>query len=209
MSHTVTPSKRQAKPRWKRRKDARPGEIVAAALDVFGERGFAATKLADVARRAGVTKGTVYLYFDTKEALVSGLQARYMDTLTGSAGMLLQGDGNPLERLDRFLVSTVEFHLTHRQLHDVLFHETGMRDDETLRQLANTLAAFIADGTKARVFHADDPAFSAQFILHGLHGVLVSFLHRRTANRAEFIASCQATVHQLLGVSTTSKRRRR
>jgi len=42
---------------------------VAAALEVFGERGFAATKLADVARRAGVTKGTVYLYFDSKEAL--------------------------------------------------------------------------------------------------------------------------------------------
>ena len=69
MSHAVTPSKRQSKPRWKRRKDARPGEIVAAALEVFGERGFAATKLTDVARRAGVTKGTVYLYFDSKEAL--------------------------------------------------------------------------------------------------------------------------------------------
>src|SRR6266705_2530297 len=69
VSHAVTSSKRQSKPRWKRRKDARPGEIVAAALEVFGERGFAATKLADVARRAGVTKGTVYLYFDSKEAL--------------------------------------------------------------------------------------------------------------------------------------------
>src|SRR2546430_15346331 len=69
MSHAVTSSKRQPKPRWKRRKDARPGEIVAAALEVFGERGFAATKLTDVARRAGVTKGTVYLYFDSKEAL--------------------------------------------------------------------------------------------------------------------------------------------
>src|SRR5213593_4416753 len=69
VSHAVTPSKRQSKPRWKRRKDARPGEIVAAALEVFGEREFAATKLTDVARRAGVTKGTVYLYFDSKEAL--------------------------------------------------------------------------------------------------------------------------------------------
>src|SRR5438094_9829108 len=69
VSHAVTPAKRQPEPRWKRRKDARPGEIVAAALEVFGERGFAATKLADVARRAGVTKGTVYLYFDSKEAL--------------------------------------------------------------------------------------------------------------------------------------------
>ena len=69
MSHAVIPSKRKSKPRWHRRKDARPGEIVAAALDVFVEHGFAAAKLSDVARRAGVTKGTVYLYFDSKEAL--------------------------------------------------------------------------------------------------------------------------------------------
>src|SRR3989442_5241172 len=68
MSHAVSP-KRAAKPRWQRRKAARPAEIVAAALEVFVERGFAAAKLDDVARKAGVTKGTVYLYFESKEAL--------------------------------------------------------------------------------------------------------------------------------------------
>ncbi|MGD8576544.1 MAG: TetR/AcrR family transcriptional regulator [Thiohalophilus sp.] len=52
-----------------RRKAERPGEIVAAALELFVEHGFAATRLEDVARRAGVSKGTVYLYFDSKEAL--------------------------------------------------------------------------------------------------------------------------------------------
>lgn len=55
--------------RTQRRKAARPGEIVAAALELFVEHGFAATRLEDVARRAGVSKGTVYLYFDSKEAL--------------------------------------------------------------------------------------------------------------------------------------------
>src|SRR5207237_5701427 len=69
VSNAVTPSKRARPPRWQRRKEARPAEIVAAALEVFVERGFAAARLADVARRAGVTKGTVYLYFDSKEAL--------------------------------------------------------------------------------------------------------------------------------------------
>ncbi|HKE89478.1 MAG TPA: TetR/AcrR family transcriptional regulator [Gemmatimonadales bacterium] len=60
---------RRSKPRWQRRKDARPEEIVNAALEEFVERGFAATRLEDVARRAGVTKGTLYLYFKNKEAL--------------------------------------------------------------------------------------------------------------------------------------------
>ena len=66
-------SKRRIKPRWQRRKDARPDEIIRAALEVFTDRGFAATKLEDVARKAGVTKGTIYLYFENKEALFKAL----------------------------------------------------------------------------------------------------------------------------------------
>jgi AcrR family transcriptional regulator len=56
-------------PRWRRRKTARPREILAAAIEQFVEHGYAATRLEDVAHRAGVTKGTMYLYFASKEAL--------------------------------------------------------------------------------------------------------------------------------------------
>lgn len=57
------------RPRWERRKDERPQEILAAALDMFVDKGFAATRLTDVAARAGVSKGTLYLYFTSKEDL--------------------------------------------------------------------------------------------------------------------------------------------
>lgn len=53
----------------KRRKDARPTELLAAALDLFVEKGYSATRLEDVAARAGASKGTLYLYFANKEAL--------------------------------------------------------------------------------------------------------------------------------------------
>ena len=56
-------------PKWSRRKDDRPGEIIEAALELFVLNGFAATKLTEVAHRAGVVKGTLYRYFDTKEDL--------------------------------------------------------------------------------------------------------------------------------------------
>jgi AcrR family transcriptional regulator len=59
--------------RWRRRKAARPQEILDAALDLFAERGFAATRMDDVAARAGVTKGTVYLYFKSKDELFKAL----------------------------------------------------------------------------------------------------------------------------------------
>ena len=62
-------SQGEAPKRRARRKDARPAEIVEAALALFAERGFAATKLEDVAARAGIGKGTLYLYFSNKEEL--------------------------------------------------------------------------------------------------------------------------------------------
>lgn len=52
-----------------RRKDARPGELLAAALDLFVEKGFAGTRAEEVAKRAGVSKGTLFLYFSSKEEL--------------------------------------------------------------------------------------------------------------------------------------------
>jgi AcrR family transcriptional regulator len=58
-----------AQPKWQRRADERPREICAAALEVFAEKGFAAAKLDQIARRAGVSKGTLYLYFKDKEDL--------------------------------------------------------------------------------------------------------------------------------------------
>jgi len=58
-----TPGKRE------RRKEARPGELLDAALDLFVEKGFAATRSEEVAARAGVSKGTLFLYFPSKEEL--------------------------------------------------------------------------------------------------------------------------------------------
>lgn len=56
-------------PKWRRRKEERPGDIVAAALQVFSEKGFAGARIEEIAKRAGVSKGTLYLYFETKEEM--------------------------------------------------------------------------------------------------------------------------------------------
>lgn len=56
-------------PRWERRKESRPSELLSAALELFVERGYSSTRLEDVAARAGVSKGTLYLYFEGKQEL--------------------------------------------------------------------------------------------------------------------------------------------
>lgn len=56
-------------PRWRRLPEERPHQIMEAALEVFGEHGIRGARLEDIARRAGVSKGTIYLYFANKEEL--------------------------------------------------------------------------------------------------------------------------------------------
>ncbi len=73
------------KKRWERRKEARPQELLAAALDLFVERGYAATRLDDVAARAGVSKGTLYLYFTNKEELFKAVVRENVVPVLGEA----------------------------------------------------------------------------------------------------------------------------
>ncbi len=70
------PTRGRRGPRWERRKESRPSELLQAALEVFVERGFASARLDDVASRAGVSKGTLYLYFDNKEELFKAVVRR-------------------------------------------------------------------------------------------------------------------------------------
>lgn len=63
-------------PKWRRRADARPDEILDAALTVFTSKGFDAARIEDIAAEAGLSKGAIYLYFDSKDALLKGLIER-------------------------------------------------------------------------------------------------------------------------------------
>jgi AcrR family transcriptional regulator len=80
------------KPRWERRKEARPQELLAAALDLFVERGFAATRLEDVAKRAGVSKGTLYLYFENKDELFKAVVRNTIVPVIGAAEVTIAAD---------------------------------------------------------------------------------------------------------------------
>src|SRR6476646_1677469 len=85
----------QTSPRWQRRPEARPEEILDAAFTVFGESGFARAKIEDVARVAGVSKGTVYCYFDSKESLFREMvRAKVVASLAEAEVFVLSYEGS-------------------------------------------------------------------------------------------------------------------
>ena len=92
-----TGSTRQT-PKFRRRAEARPDEVLDAALDLFIDKGFAATRVEDIAKRAGLSKGAVYLYFPSKEAIMEALVRRALVPIAETAGQALSGfTGSPRE----------------------------------------------------------------------------------------------------------------
>jgi AcrR family transcriptional regulator len=92
--------------RWRRRKEARPDEILAAALESFAARGFAATRLEDVAARAGISKGTLYLYFKSKEELFEAVvRARLLPNLERVEALAASFEGPSALLLERLLLT--------------------------------------------------------------------------------------------------------
>jgi len=87
------------KPKWRRRKEARPAEIVDAALEVFAEKGFAAAKLDDIARKAGISKATLYLYFDTKEEIFRAVAQSAVASLLEALESQSEGTDAPFAEL--------------------------------------------------------------------------------------------------------------
>lgn len=114
-----------SKPRYQRRKEDRPQEITEAAFDAFAAKGYASTRVEEVASRAGVSKGLLYLYFKTKEelfkAVVKNVVVRRVDALTAivdktelssedfvrgpASAFLKEVPGSPVAVIIRLLIS--------------------------------------------------------------------------------------------------------
>ncbi len=107
-------------PKFRRRKAARPDEIVAAALEIFSEKGFAAARLDDIAARAGVSKGAIYLYFATKEDIFRAVIAQAVLPNVGQIRQLAAAHPGPFSDLARGLAALAPTLLARSELGGVI-----------------------------------------------------------------------------------------
>jgi len=129
MSHVPDlPASHPSTKGWTRRKQARPGEILEAALGVFAEKGFAAARMEDIAARAGVTKGTIYLYFPSKEEVFKSLARESVEaTITNAALQASRFEGSACEFLTTFLTAVAQMvqHSERVVLPKIIIAESG------------------------------------------------------------------------------------
>lgn len=96
-----------ASPKWRRRAEARPAEIVQAAYEIFAEKGFAAARLDDIAKRAGVSKGALYLYFETKQDIFEAVVKDAVAPNIGAIETFALGFPGPFEQLLLMMIPRV------------------------------------------------------------------------------------------------------
>jgi AcrR family transcriptional regulator len=122
----------QPAPRWQRRKEARPAEILDAALDEFVTRGFAAARLEDIAKRAGCTKGTIFVYFESKQELFKAVvRANVLPLIAHAESLAEHHDGPVRDLLVKILRSRWESVVNSRLsgLPKLIFSEAGCFPD--------------------------------------------------------------------------------
>lgn len=107
MAEAETASQEATRRKRQRRKDARPAEIIDAGLAEFAEKGFAGARLTDVAARAGVVKGTIYRYFENKEALFqAAVMSRIISTLD-NVEELVESYPGPTDELLKLMLKII------------------------------------------------------------------------------------------------------
>lgn len=160
-----------------RRPEDRPAEILAVALDLFAEKGFSATRMEDVAKRAGISKGAVYLYFTDKTALLRAIVETTIARELQAVGARAESEPGPASPIITAAATQIARRLTETRLPEILkliIAESGAHPelaqlyfDTTISVALPLFEGLIRRGIDSQEFRPADPAYTARSLAGG------------------------------------------
>lgn len=163
------------KPKFRRRAAARPDEVLNAALDLFIENGFAATRVEDIAKRAGISKGAVYLYFPSKEAILEALVRRAVVPVAEGAMAMVETYTGSVREAVTMVFSILAMRLAEPRLIAIprlIMHEVSqfpelarMYREEVIERAKPALIALLEKGIASGELRAVDPELTVRSIV--------------------------------------------
>ncbi|MGY5776223.1 TetR/AcrR family transcriptional regulator [Rhizobium sp. LEGMi135b] len=192
-------------------KARRPVQILDAAFEEFVERGYVATRVEDIASRIGVTKGTIYVYFETKEQL---FEAMIRHISTPLEDLLISGNeltGTVTERLQKNIALIYDLMLNDRKLRELMRfviaegsrfpHIVDRHHDIFIDPLERQMQSLIDEGVKLGEFRAAPGAFADAVVAPAIAFLFFKLLfdERRTLDKASYLeAHIDLVLHGLL-----------
>ena len=165
------------KPR-RRPAEVRREQILDAAEQELLRRGLQHTTVADVADAAGVAKGTVYLYFETKQDVLAGLRRRYVEQIEADLRAAVARAGNAPAQLEAAVRSFVTASTRQPDLHHLLFEEAGFDEADAFEPVRAVFSELIESG-----FALNDPALATDYVLGGIHAAVIAMVHKQGVRR--------------------------
>lgn len=165
--------------------------ITEAAIEVFADKGFHQARISDIAKRAGVADGTIYLYFKNKEDLLLSIFEQKMDELLAGLGTALESTDDPIERIRRF----ARFHFgqvrEYRSAAEVLQVELRLSNKflkeyrpEKLWAYLGVFGQIVREGQSRGIFRADVDPFIGMWAFFGsLDELAMQWVLSRRADR--------------------------
>jgi len=192
-----------AVPFRERQRLERRAEILRVAREIFLDRGYAGTSMDEIAERAGVGKGTIYLHFERKDDLLVALWEEAIGQFAPRMSTILAGDGSSLEKLDgclrlfsEFIDQNGDFLMAATPEIKALLH-ARLRPEESMRELIRSLAAVIRQGqAEGSIDPGIQPEIAAAILpaLPGIPTRVGELLGTERPSTAEILA----TVRQIL-----------
>jgi AcrR family transcriptional regulator len=167
------PAQPKRAPKWRRCPEDRPEQLIGAALEVFGHRGLANARLEDIAERAGVSKGTIYLYFPNKEELFREMIRRTAVAAIERAEKVVT-QGTPTEQVLAFtkgywqLVRSPAYSTIYRLVLGELHQFPDLARfyaDEAVAPIQKIVAAIVRRGVDAGEFREIEPMVAARMLI--------------------------------------------
>jgi AcrR family transcriptional regulator len=161
-----------SEPRWRRLPEERPHQILNAALEVFDEHGLAGSRLEDIAKRAGVSKGTIYLYFPNKEELFREM-IRTTIVAAIAAAEQMPDDGTAKEQLMAYMreywgfARSPAFSTVYRLVISELHRFPDLSEfyiNEVVLRMRQLVGKIIRRGIERGEFREIDPAVAARMM---------------------------------------------
>jgi AcrR family transcriptional regulator len=166
-------SEAATEPRWRRLPEERPKQILDAALSVFAERGLAAARLEDIAKLAGLSKGTIYLYFPNKEELFREVVRTTVVAYIARAEASFQSETDPLQGLLTWIegywtwLRSPVFPAMHRLVNSELRNFPDLAQfyaTEVIERAHRLVCGILERGMNAGVFRRMDPLVAARML---------------------------------------------
>ncbi|MCO5730571.1 TetR/AcrR family transcriptional regulator [Rhizobium sp. SSA_523] len=155
--------------------EIRREELMDAAQALFLEKGFAATNVSEIVEGADVAKGTFYLYFKTKEDVLTALQIRFVESFCEKIdGAMAQHHDDWPSRLDAFVAVCLDAYLDSMPVHDLVFHQhrPANRAMKAGNPVITRLMALLKAGAKDAALEMGDPRLTAVMLFDALHGAV-------------------------------------